>query len=715
LTLADDNAPYDVKDDAAAPDRSAEPEPLVPPDLLAYARAGDVRPRKPARRGTSWRAWAVRAAVAFLLACVTAVAVHWGVLLRHDVWDQLSAARHTWDINNAWRQGTAVNDAAARAATTAGRPPGHPPTWADFYRGYVGRYDQVVADAGGKGGRYSLDYVPLRLLAASLWVRHNQMKDPTIQSWQPEYAVTAPMLRFNTAVELATCVGMFLLVWHWVRRGVLPPGPRTVTRVRRWWSSRKALIETPASEPTGEDPDRGQDGTRDPRLRSRSDTGVWGTTPTFGVAKPVLKPFVLAWLAAMFVWLDPSLIFNAHVWPQWDCWILPWFVFAAWLASCGRWVPAGICLGIGTLFKGQILIAAPVFALWPLFEGRPGATLRVAIGYGVGLLVPCSVWLVPSGWAWAAVGGAVVAAAALAPWFWMRRRTPVKAYAIAAVSAVVLIAWPWVVERQPGKMGWAAALAVVVIAGPALLPRRALVAWLGAVVVLALVAIADLYGGSWNWWEVGVAHGTKNHPGMAMGPASNLAAILGKTYGWSRDDAVFASWMAWPAWLPHAPGDARADAWLPKAGATLTMKQFLGAVNAVCVLLIAWGAARMSRRNDPRFLIAIVAPFVVSFAVLPQMHERYWLWAGVLTAAGVGASGGMALMHVVVTLASLAMMLAAVLPGDGRLWPDLRFFAVGAHPGLGWLVLLTAALYLYVAVTPSKRGTSSCSVDQQVH
>jgi hypothetical protein len=188
---------------------------------------------------------------------------------------------------------------------------------------------------------------------------------------------------------------------------------------------------------------------------------------------------------------------------------------------------------------------------------------------------------------------------------------------------------------------------------------------------------------------------------MNIGPASNLPAILGQQYNWDPTDRVFATWLTWPAWLPHAATDAPAR-WLPHAGAALTMRQLLGVANVVCVLLAAWGAARMSRRNDPRFLAAVIAPYVVSFALLPQMHERYWLWAAVLTAAGVGISGGMALLHFVVTAAALTFMLDCQLPSDGRIWPTIELYASNSHPGLGWLVLTVAAIYLFVAVTPSK-------------
>ena len=74
----------------------------------------------------------------------------------------------------------------------------------------------------------------------------------------------------------------------------------------------------------------------------------------------------------MLVWCNPLLLIDSHAWPQWDVWILPIFLFAALLASLNRWMLAGMLLGIGCMFKGQMLLAGPVLILWPLFEGRWG-------------------------------------------------------------------------------------------------------------------------------------------------------------------------------------------------------------------------------------------------------------------------------------------------------------------------------------------------------
>jgi len=85
-------------------------------------------------------------------------------------------------------------------------------------------------------------------------------------------------------------------------------------------------------------------------------------------------------VAALFIWFDPSVIVDAHIWPQWDVWMLPPFFLAALLATVD-WCFPGIVLGVGVMFKGQLLMLGPVLALWPLLSGRYGALGRVVSGF----------------------------------------------------------------------------------------------------------------------------------------------------------------------------------------------------------------------------------------------------------------------------------------------------------------------------------------------
>src|SRR5438034_55753 len=74
--------------------------------------------------------------------------------------------------------------------------------------------------------------------------------------------------------------------------------------------------------------------------------------------------------AASVAWLEPSMILDAHGWPQWDVWILPFYLFAALAALKNRWFVCGCLLAAAAMFKGQLLFVTPFFILWPLWQKR---------------------------------------------------------------------------------------------------------------------------------------------------------------------------------------------------------------------------------------------------------------------------------------------------------------------------------------------------------
>ncbi len=156
-----------------------------------------------------------------------------------------------------------------------------------------------------KEGGYRLDYPPLRLLIVTRWVKWLRETHPTFEprSWSrnmaPDFdrdawprSVVRPLLRLNLAAELATALGIFLLVRAWFN----PPGSGGLPR--------------PRSEPDGR--------VADALLMQVGRGAVW-----MGLDARTLGGLV----AALLFWMNPAVIVDAHVFPQWDVWLLPFFVW----------------------------------------------------------------------------------------------------------------------------------------------------------------------------------------------------------------------------------------------------------------------------------------------------------------------------------------------------------------------------------------------------
>jgi len=66
----------------------------------------------------------------------------------------------------------------------------------------------------------------------------------------------------------------------------------------------------------------------------------------------------------------------------------------------------------------------------------------------------------------------------------------------------------------------------------------------------------------------------------------------------------------------------------------------------------ARGAARYLQNRDPRALIAIATPWLLMFALLGQMHERYLMWGAVVSTVALGVSIRLSIVHFIISAAS---------------------------------------------------------------
>jgi len=437
--------------------------------------------------------------------------------------------------------------------------------------GYPNLYRKRV-DRQTSERNLQLDYPPLRLLIMERWAGWTRQEFPGVRRWDPSAAFNAPLLHLNSAFELIAALATFFLVTLWVRRA------------------------------------------------------------TAGRAPPGAWPWVRGFVAALLVWFNPALIWVAHCWPQWDAWGVAIYLVATLCASLGFWLAVGLVLGVGALLKGQVLVVAALFVLWPLFARNPAGAVRVAVGLLLGIALGGSPWLLgtfESGrWAW-------------------------NPSAISWVAGVVL----------------AAALGLALWKGrnPEVRPAP----WLAGAALAALVLCIPLFGADLAWMKVGFLFGSGHFPVLRMGRTPNLPALL-------------------EIWVPALQGRA-----------TPLLRAALWLVYAAGLVFSARVTARAAEEPHPRILAAFAAPWLLSFALLPQMHERYLIYGAVVTAAAAVALRGFVLLHLAITaLALLAMVPIGLVPDLLRRGGDL-------HPACALMVLLAAAVCLTLAAFPLSRATAA--------
>jgi len=498
-----------------------------------------------------------------LLAFLVAALFLGGIQLRRWIGESTRHVRYQHDIVNAFYWGSETMREARRLSPDEASAN----SLAGFGRGYLALYDRVKHKAYNKD--YGLDYPPLRLLVMAIWARQVRNQFPGVDDGHPK--LVNPLLKINLLCELLSAVAIFLLV--------------------------RLCLERQARA-TESDP-----------LRSLA---LQHRASICGLA------------AASAAWLEPSMILDAHGWPQWDVWILPFYLFAAFAALKNRWFVCGCLLATGAMFKGQLLFVAPFFVLWPLWQKRWNRALRVLAGFIATAAVIASPWLLHAPAAWVAL------------------------LAVTGLASLLFL------QRE--------------------LPHRC--AWISGIAGCAAFIIGAFTGGSFAWLKVGFLYGSEHYPYLVISSCYNLPSLLSKL-GWSLKD---------PFWSVH----------FGSLDFHLTLQWTLRLLYLGALAVCAYGAARQVRDRDPRVLIAITAPWLLMFALLGQMHERYLVWGAVVSAVTLGVSLRLSIIHFIISVASTAMIVHVMLIDkklEATLWAIDLLKHVRGYASV--LVLACVAVYLW--------------------
>lgn len=559
-------------------------------------------------------------------------------------------------------------------------------------QGYLNLYERMQNQ---KPGDWEfLDYSPMRLLVMRYWGQWVVEHYPNIteKGRQNTYEFFKPVLYFNSAMSAFGAVGIFLLTRFHVRRSyeAVERGPIS-RRIRRWLGKPDDHILL--------------------------------------CARP-MPPFAGNWqglIAALSFWLNPCILLSTHGWPTWDMWVIPFFVWATYLASAEMWLLAGFCIAVGTMFKGQQLFIAAIFIIWPLLLLQFGAIYRWICGFLLGMGLLASPWMVsylPGGnlkaprvldWQALAWIVGIAGAAAVAAWlfhvaskprpllnFWKLSCLRIGLILLAAGALAAAILPPWF-ESGLANIWIGLAFGGVILAATATLRRwRFVVATVGGALGSALLLCMILFHGSDAWIRCSFLYGTEHWRGMVTGLTSNLPGIMQQSYGWRNvDDTIFT--------IP-----TRFFGFWPQVSYPMTISVMSRTLFVVTFSLCCVGAAFHWRRKDPRFLVALTGAWLMFFCFPTQIHERYLIFAAGVGMTAIAAGLGYYLlglfMSAVTFIMTLHVMLSATNRGYGlksvfgpEFGPGLYKFVSRTHPGIGWAVLLCAAVFLYVSLTPGRR------------
>jgi hypothetical protein len=490
-----------------------------------------------------------------------------GVQLRRWTWNETRHVRYQHDIVNAFYWGSETLKEARRSSPDEASAN----SWTGFVRGYFALYDRVQRKAYEND--YRLDYPPLRLLVMSIWARQVRSDFPEVDDGHPKHV--KPLLNVNLACELISAVAIFLLVRLWVRRS----SGATHSRFLRGLP-----------------------------LQHRA--------------------WICGLAAASVAWLEPSMILDTHGWPQWDVWIVPFFLFAVLAALKKRWFLCGCLLAAGAMFKGQLLLVVPFFVLWPLWQKRWTRALQLLAGFASTTALVVSPWLL---------------------------RTPTALIVVALVGGVSCL----IFFGRKFRHAWT---------------------WVAGMIALGTFVAGALAGGSFAWLQIGFLYGSEHYPYLFISSCYNLPFFLDRL-GWSLKDSLW----SYEFGSRHFAVTVQ---WMLRLA-------YLGGL-ALCSL----GAARHWRNRDPRLLIAIATPWLLMFALLGQMHERYLVWGAVVSAVALGVSLRLSVVHFIISAMSTAMIVHVMLI-DKKLETTLRVIDLlrSLRPYASGLLLACVAVCLWDAVS----------------
>jgi hypothetical protein len=148
--------------------------------------------------------------------------------------------------------------------------------------------------------------------------------------------------------------------------------------------------------------------------------------------------------------------------------------------------------------------------------------------------------------------------------------------------------------------------------------------------------------------------------------------------------------------------DPLTDFHMPISGAHIqwNMGQTLTAIYFMTAIACAAGAAMQLRKRDPKFLIALAAPWMLAATLISPNSASFMILPAMMAAGFIGVSTGMSLMQFMLMIVGCVMILAQIV--TVQLAPATFGIVRPTAPDLGWMMPLAAAVFLYIALVPTR-------------
>jgi len=343
---------------------------------------------------------------------------------------------------------------------------------------------------------------------------------------------------------------------------------------------------------------------------------------------------------------------------------------------------------------------------------------------------------------------------------------------------------------------WAWLLIAGMVSTAGLLPRRAITTWAAASIAGALALCPCYFNGSMGWYKVGIAYGARHWKTLAWRWPTNLAGLLQTKFDWNwyvpgdptkeqiidltnylpflKPPVIVLWWyvlglcvVVWMAccYLAGLP-------WVRKQTHRMIYRTTIGLGFLNCLLPVYWllckgwtwdsyidlsdyfqlpirdlmlwsyglclalcgiAIAVQHDRRDRRLLFALATPWLLAFALLPQMQPRYLMWpAAFFTGAAAVGLDGLLVCAALVGAAVLNMLRDLYMGGNpGREWPpdDLDTITMRAshtvqhwlpvvaniYPDLGWGILALALCCMFLIWRSSSRQSKLAQLLRLFH